>query len=628
MLNRFRSSSRGKGTSIVIWALLGLLIVGLTGLGLGGAVTGIASQNVATVGSEKVEREEYVRQLLQQVNALSQRAGQSFTVQQARAFGLDQQVLAQLVTRAALDGEVDKLGLSVTDEMVRDDLVRNPAFQGLSNGFDAQSYEFFLDNSGMSAKDFEEQVRGDLSRGLLEIGVAGGAAMPGVMADTLLAWQNETRRFAVMELSPATLHEAIADPTDDQLQAFYAEHEDLYTRPETRVVSYAAITPEMMAESIDISDEAARAAYDARSEQFNTPERRIVDLIGFGTAEDAQAARDAIDAGKTSFDKLAEERGLSADDLSLGAIEPEALGAEARAAVFGLDGPGLVGPVQSDLGPGLYRVNAVLAARETSFEEVEGQIRQQLATADAQDAIIELYDPVQDLLAAGATLEELAEETELQFGEVGVSDEPGEGLAADTAFRTEAFEAEPGEPRDMIELENGGLAVLRVERIEPPQIIPFDEVRDRVAEDWRAAETQAQLLARAEALKAQLDEGQTIARVSEESGVAIERVGPVGRSEQPGAGMPPDLIQTVFDLNMGGSTVLEEPGFGYLVQVTEVRPADTSSPEYAQQRAALQRQLDGALSSEVFDGYAQMVIDGKDVSVNQTLIDETLAQYP
>ncbi|MSU89908.1 hypothetical protein GE300_09840 [Rhodobacteraceae bacterium 2CG4] len=628
MLNRFRSSTRGKGTSIVVWALLGLLIVGLTGLGLGGAVSSLSTQNVATVGSEKVAREDYVRQLLRQIDSLAQRTGQRFTMQQARSFGLDQQVLGQMLTRAALDGEVDDLGLSVPDEMVRDALIDNPAFQGLANGFDAQSYEFFLDRQGLSAKDYEEEVRADLSRALVEVAVAGGVAMPPAMADALLAWQNESRSFATLQLSPRALEQPVPAPTDAQVQAFYEAREELYTRPETRVVSHATLTPAMLAGTVEISEDALRAAYDARSDRYSMPERRIVDLIAFESAEAAQAAREAIDAGESSFDALAEQRGLTADDLSLGAIGRGALSAEAREAVFGADGPGVVGPVDSDLGPALYRVNAILAARETPFEQARDELRAELAAAKAQDGIAEWYEPVQDLLAAGATLEEIAEETALEFGETGLTDQPGEGLAGDTAFRDEAFAAEPGEPRDLIELSGGGIAVLRVERIEPPALRPLDEVRAQVEADWREAEVQARLTARAEELKALLDEGQTLAKVSDDSGLGIARFGPLTRADEPAAGLPADLLQQVFALDEGDSAVIAEPGSVYLVQVTDVTAADPDADSYAQQREALQRQLQGALSSDLFDAYARMLIDGKPISVNQTLIDETLAQYP
>lgn len=628
MLNRFRSSSRGKGTSIVVWIILGLLIIGLTGLGLGGAVSSLSTQNVATVGSQDVSRDSYIRQVLRQIDSLSQRIGQRFSMEQARAFGVDQQVLAQMVTRAAIDGEVETLGLSVPDEMVRDALIENPAFQGLSNGFDSQSYEFFLDRQGLSAKEYEEELRTDLSRALIEVAVAGGAVMPPAMADTMLAWQNEARSFGALQMTARALEEPVSTPSDAQLQEFYNAHEDLYTRPETRVVTYVALTPETLAETIEIPEEELRAAYDAQASRYSTPERRIVDRIAFGTQDEAQAARDAIDDGTSSFAQLAEERGLSDDDLTLGPVERSALPSSAREAVFALDGPGIVGPVQSDLGPALYRVNAVLAARETPYEDAADELRQELAAAEAQTGLAEWYEPVQDLLAAGATLEEVAQETALELGEIGLTDQPGDGLAADQAFRDEAFDAEPGEPRDLVELTGGGIAALRVERIEPPELRPLDEVRDQVAADWREAEVQARLTARAEDLKSLLDEGQTLRKVSDDTGLGIARFGPLTRGDSPDAGLPDDLLQQVFTLPEGGSTVLAEPGSVYLVQLTGITPADTTTDAWRQQRDALQQQLQGALSSDLFDAYARMVIDGKSVTVNQSLIDETLAQYP
>ncbi|MEO1274928.1 MAG: peptidylprolyl isomerase, partial [Pseudomonadota bacterium] len=418
MLNSFRSKGRGTGTNIVVWALLGLLMVGLTGLGLGGAVSSLSGQNVASIDGEPVPRDAFVRQLFRQLDAFGQQTGQRPTVQQARAFGLDQQVLTQMIGRAAVDAQARGMGLSVPDTMVRDALIENPSFSGLSGGFDAESYEFFLNRQGMTAREFEEELRTDLTRALVQAGVSGGLAMPRAGAEAILAWQGEQRSIRAVEFTREGL-EPPADPDDATLMAYWEEHPELYTLPETRIVSYVVLRPDDLAGEIEIGEEALRAAYDARADSYDQPERRMVDVIGFADMAAAEAAKAAIEAGETTFGDIASVRGLSAADLSLGAVARGGVASGARDAVFGLEEPGVAGPAMGDLGPSLFRVNAILPARSTSFEEAREDLATELAAVEAAQDLIGWYEPVEDLLAGGATLEEIAEETPLAFAEIG-----------------------------------------------------------------------------------------------------------------------------------------------------------------------------------------------------------------
>jgi peptidyl-prolyl cis-trans isomerase D len=131
----------------------------------------------------------------------------------------------------------------------------------------------------------------------------------------------------------------------------------------------------------------------------------------FGTEEEAQAAFDAIAAGETDFDTLVEERDLTLADIDLGEVAVDDLPAEAAEVIFADTESEIIGPLPSRLGPALYRVNAVLEATETSFEEARADLREELADEAARREIAVMREEIDDLLASGATLEELAETT-------------------------------------------------------------------------------------------------------------------------------------------------------------------------------------------------------------------------
>src|SRR5690606_26513793 len=98
----------------------------------------------------------------------------------------------------------------------------------------------------------------------------------------------------------------------------------------------------------------------SRAAEYHQPERRLVERLVFATEDEAKAALDAIAKGETDFETLVTERGLTLDDINLDEVTRDSFGTAAGDAVFALAEPGLAGPVMTDLGPAIFRVNAIL----------------------------------------------------------------------------------------------------------------------------------------------------------------------------------------------------------------------------------------------------------------------------
>ena len=121
-------AKRKKG-NMIIWALMGLLVVSLTGFGVTSVGSG-GAQAIGSVGDRKVTVNEYVRALQAQMREFSQQIGQNLTMEQVQAFGIDRMVLQQVLATAALDGESDLIGLSVGDTTLGT-LIANLAYDKL-----------------------------------------------------------------------------------------------------------------------------------------------------------------------------------------------------------------------------------------------------------------------------------------------------------------------------------------------------------------------------------------------------------------------------------------------------------------------------------------------------------------
>ena len=392
MLGSFRNRRGG----ILVWAILVLLMLGLAGFGIG-AGSGISNTSVAKVGSERIDADAYVRAMQQELRSLTQQTSRDISITEARQYGIDRMVLARLVDDAALDSEAARLSLSASDKTVQDQVFATKAFQGPDGKFSRDAYTYALERINLRPSEFETLLRREAGRELVASSVQAPATMPPTAAATILAFLGERRTFDWLRLDPALLPAPVAAPTDSDLDAEYKAHPERYTRPETRAITYASVTPEALAKTIEIPDADVRAAYDASLAHYQTPERRALDRIAFPTAADAAAAKARLDSGEATFETLATERGLQPADTDQGTLTADQLDPAARTAVFGSDGPGIVGPVDTPLGPSLYRVNAVLAATTTAFDDAKAGIAQRPRPRSRQEA-----DRRRDRLARGS----------------------------------------------------------------------------------------------------------------------------------------------------------------------------------------------------------------------------------
>ncbi|MDM7930508.1 peptidylprolyl isomerase [Tabrizicola sp.] len=611
---------KGKAKEAAVWLMMAMLILGLGGFGVTSFTGGVTT--VGQVGKVDISTNDYARAFQAQLNAFSQRIGQPISAQEALAFGLDRQVLQGLVTRAALDNEAERVGLSVGDEVVAAELIKMDAFKGVSGSFDREAYRFTLDRNNQSEAEFETNLRRDVTRELLQGVVAGGFAAPPALTDTLYAWIAERRGFSMLRLSEADLAEPLAEPTDAELEAFHASNIASFTRPEARRITYAALLPEAIATDQPVDDAVLKALYEDRIEEFVVPERRLVERLIYPDQAAADVARAALDAG-TGFETLVAERGLTLDAVDMGDLTREDLD-DAGDAVFALDEGEVAGPMPTDLGPALFRVVAVLSAEETTFDEARDTLAIEIQTDAARRLISDRVELVDDLLAGGSTLEDLAKEADLALDVVdfvpgGQGDTVIEGYPA---FRAAAEVVAEGDFPEAIILEDGGLVALRLDEIVPAAPIPFEEARDAVAEAWRSDALAKALSARAIEIKSVVEGGASI------GSFGIVDVTPEIARDGFIANAPESLLQGVFSMAEGDVLVIEDAGFVAVIRLDRIQPAATEGPDADALRAALDAQAEQAIAADAFNAFTTALTAEAGISIDQAAINAVHASLP
>ncbi len=612
------AKAKSKGARIVGLVLLGLLVVGLIGFGTDNFGGGV--RTVASVGEREITAQAYGRALQAELRQLQQSTGAPVTMAEMRDAGRDQAVLGRLLSQAAIDGEARALGLSVGDERVRDALLALPGFEGADGAFDVEGYRFALERAGVGEAEFEADLRDEAARRALVAAVAGGVEAPETFSDAVLTYVGETRDVSWAALDEAALDAPVPDPSPEELASWFEENGAAFTVPETRAITTLALRPEAMAEEVEVAPEAVRALYDQRIEDYVRPERRLVERLTFTTEEEAQAAADRIASGASDFDAEVEARGLDLADVDLGDVSRGELGDAAEAA-FALAEPGVAGPVPTVLGPALLRVNAILAASETPFEAVEEELRREAALDAARRAVDDRASELDDLLAGGATLEEVASETGAELGTLRLTPGSQEGLAADPAFREAAEAAAEGDFPEIASLDGGGLFALRLDEVIPPRVPALDEVRERAEAAWRAAALRERLAGIAEGLRERFAAREDIAG----EGVTVRAEEGLARDAAV-EGAPDGLVEAAFETKPGATAIVEGDPVA-LLRVDAIAPPDPEGPRNALVLAALEAQASQGIAEDVLGSYVRALQAEEGITLNQSALAATLARF-
>ena len=612
-------SGKKSITNTAVWILMGLLILGLGGFG----VTNLSGnvRSVGSVGDTDIDVQDYARALQADIRAEEAAQGGPISFAQAQEMQLDQLVLARLVATASLEEEARVMGISIGDENLREQILDIPQFVGLDGEFDREAYRFQLEQTGLTEGQFEEDLRSEAARSLLQGAVVAGVSLPETYADTLMTYIGERRTITWAMLDQGDLITGLTVPDDDDLMAYHQTHLPDFTTPEVKDITYAWLTPEMIIDTVEVDEDSLRAAYEERSEEFNQPERRLVERLVYPDAAAAEAALARVTSEEANFDDLVADRGLELADVDMGDVSQPDLGA-AGDAVFAAEAGDVLGPLQTDLGPALFRINGVLQAQNTSFEDAEPMLRDELAGDRARRVINAQIDDIDDLLAGGATVEELAEETDMQLGQIawhaGMTDEIG----AYDAFRAAAEVITASDYPEVIKLEDDGIFAMRLNQIVEPKVQPLEAVRADVEAGWRQE-------AIAKALRDQVTPALDKLTAGEEfadHGMADTTTVEVTRSAfQPDA--PPEFIDTVFGMSDGEVKILDGDGRIFVLRLDGTLPPDAENEELVRLRDAVGNDASTGLAQDIFQVLANDIRSRTGITLDQHALNAVHANF-
>jgi peptidyl-prolyl cis-trans isomerase D len=617
-------SLRKWASGWVAFFFISILILSFGIWGISSYITGGRGGNaLATVGDKEITAQEYQRAFGNELAALSRRAGQQISHEQARAVGLDSRVLSQLIGSTAIEAHAENLGLALSDAAVAAGLEKDPNFQNAGK-FDRNLVLRLQQELGVTERGLLELRRKDELTSQITSALLRATVVPDEMVDSLADWRGETRVISYFTIDLNKLPQP-PEPTDEQLKKTYNDNHRRFMSEPRRDLSVLQLSIADLKKKADIPEAEIRDAYEKTKQSYEVPEKRRIEQIAFQDTAAAQKALADIKAGK-DFLEVAKENQATESDVKLGLkTRKDLIDPKIAEAAFSLAKEQVSEVIEGAFATVIVRVTEIEPGRSPSFEEVRDKVSDRLATEWANAKLQEYYGLVDDGRAEGKPLKQIAADLDLPFfdlkqvtrGNVGEDGKPALTVPDATTIINEGFRAEIGLESEPVQLADGGYAWVDVTKITEPTLPPFEEVKEEVKRFWTEEKKRTNLVDAAKSFVERLNAGEDFAKIAAEAGGNVQTTAAVGRSTIPD-GLSQLAVTHAFSLRKGNFASAEtSDGTSRIVfRVDEINKAPNSSVELKQQ---LKNEILQQLRADTIAAYVTALQERLGVEINQAL---------
>lgn len=468
-----------------------------------------------------------------------------------------QRLLDDFIRRELLVQRAAEAGFRVSDADLVEAIAAIPALQ-VDGRFSRDRYAAVLRSQGRTETQFENDFRRDLEVSQLSNGIGVSAfALPGELARRI-ALEGETRdvEYAVL---PAAGFAAGAEVTPEQVAAWYEKNAANLRTPDSVDLQYVRLDLADVEAGVEVTEDALREFYaQVAPERYVSTERRRARHILIEAGADDAAAREKAEQlatrakGGEDFVTLASENsddpGSKGQGGDLGWATRDSFVAPFSEALFAMSPGEIRGPVQTQFGYHVIRLEEVDAAHQRSFDEVRDELEADFRRERAQARFYEQSQALAD--EAFASLSEL----DSVAGKLGLSVQSVEGFTRqgggpfgaeqkviDAAFSEEVLQERQNSPA--ISLGEESVVVLRVTDHRPPAQRPLEEVRPEIEATLRNEAARQAAEAAARSAVERLAAGGSLSAVAAELGA--QPTGPTTFSRGDEA-IPLELRKAVF----------------------------------------------------------------------------------
>jgi peptidyl-prolyl cis-trans isomerase D len=452
-------------------------------------------------------------------------------------------VLQSLIRDRLINMHVAENGYQISDAMLDRAIMSVPDFQ-VDGVYDEDTANSILLQNGLTPARFKAAQRNLMRTNQLRRAVGGTSIVTPADYRRFLNLIAEQRLVSLASFSIESAAGEV-EVTDEVISAFYDSNETLFLTEETADVQFIEVRRDAVAESIEISEDALYEFYlDNQDRYLQDEQRRARHILVLSQDDEAAAEARANDllarlqAGE-SFETLAAENSddtlTAANGGDLGVLTRTQLSDELGGAIFSMDVGELEGPVRTDFGFHVVRLDEVLEQGPLPLEQVRGELLSELREREAEDAFRDLESRVSDALFDAPDIQSIADATGLEVQTAsGFTRSGGEPIGSNQAAIDAIFEASvlyDGQISEIVELDANRSAIFKVTQRYEASRLPLEDVRDEIEQGIRAQESRTIIFNRAEQLLVALNNGEDFGIAAEAAGATVSEPQLLGRQD-------------------------------------------------------------------------------------------------
>ncbi len=639
-------SLREQSGKWFVKVLFGAIIASFLVWGVGDVIHSYnALRPIAKVGKHAISYEEFAHALQQQVTQLQQAAKGRVSPEQLKQMGVHGHVLDKLVNQAILEQELIRSNLSVSDALVRHQVHSVPQFQH-NGAFDKRLFEELLRHNGISEKKFIEDIRQSLLTQQLVNPLVKGISLPKSYREVIYQTLNEDRIFTVVRISNSKIKPS-KKASDDDLKTSYNQNKEQYAVQEFRKVTLVLIDNKALMKDVPVTEEELKAEYEKRLANFSIPEKRFVKNLTYPTKALAEDALKSLQKGRLMSAVVRDVKG--GDYADQGSVTKDQLPEAVADIVFALEAGQNSPIIETQFGSLIYQVSKIEPAYVKPLSEVQAQLEEEIRLQKSEDHIHQIKNRIEDALAAGSKLSDVAKEHHLTVETVSDLDVKGLDTKDKPVLITldkdakkliieQAFNLGEGSESSVVDANSMLSFIVRVEKITPAYVPEFADVKEKVRENWmtenkqkEAAETAHKIMQEAKSLGdltrlsnkygATLSSNHTINRMDAEQQTASDPKKNI-KEESLKDILSPDLLAKAFQLGLEQATYgAVKDGFA-VVMLQKVVPFTPDSKKIETFHKIIDQMMEKDLTALLIDSFRL----NHPVVINQETLDHVMNQ--
>ncbi len=564
MLTTLRNSSKNTILKFTLGVLLTVLIVSFAMWGTEDLIGVSKKQStVASVGKLDISAKEFYSLYSRQTEEIRKLLGSSLDIKKSREFGYVDRALSSLVNRALFNNEALSLGLSVSDNNVRDKILKDDAFKDDLGQFSELMFRQLISESGYTEDSYVEGTRQDLAREQMVETIRSSLIVPEVIQQNLGEYNLQERSVDYVTIKSE--NEKIKNISIDQLKKFYNENKDKFYSEEFRSVKTLLLDAKKYAKKLTVTDEEVELLYEERKESLIEPEQRFLQQILVDDLKNAETISQKI-KNKQDFESVAkEEAGLTTDDINLGWNTRSELPEGIVDSIFKLNVGEVSSPLKSTFGWHIVKLIEKKERKEVPFNDIEEKFRKEILLEKGKEAVFDLQDELEDLLSSGNTFEEISEILDIKL--IRAKKISRNGTLADGSknedFQDErilrsVFNQELNIEGNIINIDKDeGLAISIVDEIIEPKQLEFNQAEKDIKLQLSKKLKFDSAKKKAQRIKEMVDQGADFKDVVKIHSLEIRGVKPFTRILPDSSEIPIPLISKIFESDIGDVNISE-----------------------------------------------------------------------